>query len=79
MMTLEEIKRWRAEATLEQARDTFISRLDRLIEIAAVAQQAVDAWQEYCDRYPGFRKEFSDHRAMYALAEVLRGQNADQS
>lgn len=69
---LDAIKRWRFESTAEEASVTFISRIDDLIEIADAAQAVVNAWQKFCDEHPEFNRGFEDHRALYALAELLR-------
>lgn len=71
-MNFEEIKRWRKETTAEEASMTFISRLDRLVEMVEAAESAVEAWQKFCNDNPGFRRGFEDHRAMYDLAGVIK-------
>jgi tRNA1(Val) A37 N6-methylase TrmN6 len=72
-MTLEEIKKWRAESTREEAAVSFVARLDRLIEIAEAAQNVTWAWQKYCDDHPEHNQGFEDHRTLYDLSESLRG------
>lgn len=71
-MKLDEIKRWRKESTAEEASVTFISRLDRLIEMADAAEAVVDAWQQFCNTHPKFDGGFEDHRAIYDMAGVIK-------
>jgi hypothetical protein len=71
-MDLKEIKKWRKEYTAEAASMTFISRVDRLIEMADAANTVVDAWQKFCDSHPAHSGGFEDHRALYNLAEIIK-------
>lgn len=40
-MTIKEIRKWREESTAKEAAVTFISRIDRLLEIAEAAEAAI--------------------------------------
>lgn len=71
-LSLKEIKKWRKESTAEAASMTFISRVDRLIEMADAADTVVEAWQKFCDSHPVHSGGFEDHRALYNLAEIIK-------
>ena len=71
-MNLKEIKQWREESTLEEASQTFISRIERLIEIAEAAEDVVVAWDNFCEANWQFNKGFEDHITLYRLSEIIR-------